>query len=106
MNVLCIALFLPMPDRQAGMLRFYHLLKLLAKQHHVLFFSAELEYQKVIYGEAEVNRYHDNLASLGIEVNPFSKSTKNIFLRTQHLDVVFFEHYDMVRRRYIDLADI
>jgi O-antigen biosynthesis protein len=106
MNILVVAHSVPMPDRQTGMLRFSHILKILLKQgHHILFYAAEIDVYRLAYGDDEIERYRDDLISLGIEVKSAAEA-ENSILRRWTFDVVLFEHYDMVRKGYVDLSDI
>lgn len=43
---------------------------------------------------------------MGIDVNPFRPAQAEAFLRTKQLDLVLFEHFDTIRRKFVDLLDL
>lgn len=104
-KILVVAEFIPMPDRQAGMLRFFHILRILAVRHRILFCACKATYQAEHYGEGEVALYRENLARLGIEVARGTEGEVNTILRDQKFDVILFEHY-LWATGYIDEARI
>jgi len=105
-NILVVANGFPTFDRQTGALRFYQILKILARRHRIYFYAAEIEDQRNAYGSDEVDRYKKALVDLGIEVNVGAPGEGARLLRTQSFDAVFFEYYSTLLFRYIDIDEI
>ena len=97
MNILAIAAFDPMPDRSTGDLRFFELLKGLAKEHEVHFCA----FNRVKWvSEAETNTYRAALEQSGVTVhdrNPIAA------IKSGRFDVILFEFY-FAAKSYIDEA--
>ena len=106
MNILVVAHCFPMPDRQTGMLRFWQILKILAKRHRLVFCALNLDYQTNTYGSAEVERYRDNLAGIGIVAHGGLPGEFRSLVRVGKFDVVFFEEHNTVRSESVDLSDL
>ncbi len=91
MKILAIGQFYPMPDRSAGDLRFFHLLKILVRQHDVSFSArTDLTWQKALVSESKFAQYRDALTEAGVHViddRPLNA------VRSAVYDVVFFEFY-------------
>jgi len=88
-----------MPDRASGDLRFFTLLTILAKQHHVTFCDCgSARTQAAELGETTLSAYKDGLESIGVHV-----SGKGVVaaLKTSQFDIVFFEFYYSASR-FID----
>jgi len=97
MRILAIANVVPLRDRSAGWFRFYHMLRILAREHDVYFHPSEFEWQRGYYGEEDTKRYTRDLESTGVRVTTGEWGDLYRFIRSQPLDIVFFEHYASVR---------
>lgn len=97
MRILAIANVVPLRDRSAGWFRFYHMLRILAREHEVHFHPSEFEWQRRYYGEEDTKRYTRELESTGVRVTTGEWRDLCRFIRSQSLDIVFFEHYASVR---------
>ena len=97
MRILAIANVVPLRDRSAGWFRFYHMLRILAREHDVHFHPSEFEWQRRYYGEEDTKRYTRELESTGVRVTTGEWGDLYRFIRSQSLDIVFFEHYGSVR---------
>ena len=88
-----VAHYVPMPDRQAGMLRFFRLLSIFAEQYEVSFFALQMDDQNREIGEEAIGEYTRQLVSAGISFNQGSRVELTRFVGRRKFDVVFFEHY-------------
>jgi len=77
-------------DRASGSLRFFTMLKLLARQHELIFYAYDCNTQIDEVGENETQRYRNALEEYGIRTfqNNFLK-----ILKQEKYDAVFFEFY-------------
>ena len=91
MKLLVISQCYPMPDRSSGDLRFYQLLKILARDHEVRFCArSDLGWQESFFGEATIRKYEEGLtnAGIGIELDePLAAIQNSVY------DAVLFEFY-------------
>ena len=106
LTILVVATFIPMPDRQTGMLRFFRLLSILAKKYQVVFYVTEIVDQKTNYGIEAVEKYHQSLSALGIEVRGDVPGESTALIRNRKFDVILFEHYLSFHSGYFALRDI
>ncbi len=97
MRILAIANVVPLHDRSAGWFRFYHILRILAREHDVHFHPSEFEWQRRYYGEEDTKRYTRELESTGVRVTTGEWGDLCRFIRSQHVDIAFFEHYTSVK---------
>jgi len=101
MKILVITEFIPMPDRQAGMLRLSHFLRFLAQRHQILLYAGDAEFQCQHFGEREVKVYEDNLSRIGVRVcRGFAGELLRV-LRRERFDVVLFEHYLLASKHLV-----
>jgi glycosyltransferase involved in cell wall biosynthesis len=98
MRILAIANFIPLHDRSAGGFRFYRMLSIMAREHDVLFHPTDFEWQCGHYGEHDVDRYRRELEGTGVRVTSGKWADLYRFIRSQPVDVAFFEHYATVKR--------
>ncbi|MCD2451816.1 glycosyltransferase family 4 protein [Methylicorpusculum oleiharenae] len=90
MKIIIISSQLPMPDRASGDLRFFTILKVLAKNNDITIATYSSEHQKVTLGDEAYKTYINQLENLSITV-----STNCIdIIRESQFDVVWFEFYD------------
>lgn len=89
-----------MPDRAAGDLRLYTLLKLLAELHQVTLCPFNLVEQNQKMGEAATKGYREQLENINIRLGSTDVLT---MLRNEQFDIVIFELYHYVRR-YINFV--
>jgi O-antigen biosynthesis protein len=97
MRILAIANVIPMRDRSGGWYRFFALLRLLARKHQVYFHPLDLEWQYEYYGKDDIDSYREDLEAAGVRILIGNRHDVRRFLRTDQLDIVFFEHYGSVR---------
>ena len=100
MKILVISSNIPMPDRAAGELRFYTLLKLLAEVHKVSLCPFKLEWQNETMSEAVTKCYIEKLENINIGLGSTDVLTT---LRSEQFDLVLFEFYYSVLK-YIDFV--
>ncbi|WP_341328147.1 glycosyltransferase family 4 protein [Methylotuvimicrobium sp. KM2] len=99
MNILAIANQLPMPDRASGHLRFFSILKCLAKHHNVTLAVYASSYQQEELGIEAYNAYKQNLEGLSIAVS----SQWIEAVRQSQFDIIWFEFY-FAAQNFIDLV--
>ena len=97
MRILAIANVVPLRDRSAGWFRFYHVLRILAREHEVHLHPSDFEWQRRHYGDEETNRYAQELEREGVRVTTGEWSDLARLIRSKPLDIAFFEHYASVR---------
>jgi hypothetical protein len=97
MRILAIANVVPLHDRSAGWFRFYHILRILAREHDVHFHPSEFAWQRRHYGEEDTKRYTQDLERTGVRVTTGEWGDLCSFIRSQSVDIAFFEHYTSVR---------
>jgi glycosyltransferase involved in cell wall biosynthesis len=97
MKILAVAEHHPMPDRSSGDLRFFELLKCLAREHEVLFCG-----YKTVRGLSEVNArpYRAALEESGITVR--GKSPIDA-IKSEPLDAILFEFF-FAAESFLDVA--
>src|SRR2546421_13118394 len=98
MKLLVTAHYLPMPDRQAAMLRFFRLLAIIAPIHEIHFFAYSVGEQRTQIGQSVLDGYEAALRDLGIEVSHSETHNEgwpmfHDILREHKFDAVLFEHY-------------
>lgn len=98
MRILAIANVVPLHDRSAGWFRFDRMLRIMAREHEVHLHPSDLEAQLRYYGEHDIHRYTQQLESTGVRITSGKWSDLYRFIRSQPIDIVFFEHYATVRR--------
>jgi len=98
MRILVVADVIPMRDRSAGWLRFYHLLRMLADRHEVHLHPVSLSAQLGRHDKDEVLQYGRELKELGIRITSGTWEEASRFIRTQPSDIVFFEQYSTALR--------
>jgi len=119
LDLLVIGEWLPAPDRQAGLLRLFRLLEILAARYRVHFVTCKILDQISNYGINAVAGYEAGLQKLGITVHYGDHYVLNRVLHRNRFAIVLFEHYrfaepyiDQVRllqpqaRTVIDTIDI
>ena len=97
MRILAIAHLVPLHDRSAGWFRFYHMLRIMAREHEVLLHPLEFESQLGYYGEHDTDRYTRELESTGVHITSGKWRDLSRFIRSQPVDIAFFEHYATVK---------
>ena len=96
MRILAIANVVPLHDRSAGWFRFYHMLRIMAREHEVHLHPSDFEWQRRYYGEHDTDRYTRELESTGVRITSGKWSDLSRFIRSQPIDIAFFEHYATV----------
>src|SRR5438045_9395 len=97
MRILAIANTVPLRDRSAGWFRFYHILRILSKEHEVHLHPLDLEWQVRNFGEVDIKRYTRELEHMAVRVTTGAWRDLRDLIRSQPVDLVFFEHYATVR---------
>src|SRR5882762_5129050 len=97
MLILAIANIVPLRDRSAGWLRFYHILRILSREHEVHLHPLDFEWQLQYYGEEDTRRYTRELESAGVRVTTGKWSDLGDLIRSHPVDLAFFEHYTSAR---------
>ncbi len=97
MRILTVANVIPLHDRSAGWFRFYHMLRILSREHEVHLHPLDFEWQLRYYGEKDTERYTRELEHIGVRVTTGKWSDLRDLIRAQPLDLAFFEHYSSVR---------
>jgi glycosyltransferase involved in cell wall biosynthesis len=91
MRLLVIADSYPMPDRASGDLRFWRLLKVIAKTNDVTFcITGDLTWQRSIVGYEDTGNYRRRLEDLGISI---LDSRPREAVMSMVFDVVLFEFF-------------
>ena len=94
-----------MPDRQAGHLRLFKILKILAAEHRVDVYPTEIAFQKEHYGTAPITAYQRDLENENVAVSEIVGSV-NLLLRTKKFDTVMFEHYEALQQGYVRIEEL
>ena len=97
MRILAIANVVPLRDRSAGWFRFYHMLRILGREHEVHLHPLDLEWQLQYYGEEDTKHYTRELEDIGVRVTKGKWGDLRNLIRSQPLDLAFFEHYGSMR---------
>ncbi len=92
MRILAIANVVPLRDRSAGWFRFYHMLRILSREHEVHLHPLDLEWQLQYYGEEDTTHYTRELEDIGVRVTKGKWGDLRNLIRSQPLDLAFFEH--------------
>jgi glycosyltransferase involved in cell wall biosynthesis len=95
MKLLAIARHLPAPDRASGDLRFFQILKILAREHQVTLVAYEASDQRAELGEDVVARHRSVLHDHGVSV---VEDRLLPVLRKAPFDATLFEFYHACRR--------
>ncbi|PCJ37933.1 MAG: hypothetical protein COA75_01565 [Cellvibrionales bacterium] len=90
MNLLFMAGYYPMADRNSGDFRLSQLLRIFAEGNKIFFFANNLQGQIGDIGREAVDKYRDNLSTIGITV--LEGGAHHAITHT-HYDSVFFEWY-------------
>lgn len=93
MQILVITRLIPMRDRSAGWFRFYHVLRILAKNHEVHLHPLDLQRQCEKYGADDIRRYCSELEHLGVRFTNGLWDELIKLLRATAFDIALFEHY-------------
>ena len=97
MRILAIANVVPLRDRSAGWFRFFHVLRILSREHEVHLHPLDFEWQLQHYGEEDIKPYIRELDSIGVRVTTGKWGDLRNLIRSQPLDLAFFEHYGSMR---------
>lgn len=100
MRVLVIVHQYPMYDRASGGLRFFEMLKILARKHDVALSCYQASMQMRRFGQTEMQRYHDALTTIGVRVVDIDVLR---VMRQAQFDVLLFEFY-FTASRYLGEA--
>lgn len=95
MNVLVITQFIPMPDRQADMLRLMEVLRIAAARHSISLLATDVARQLHIYGDECVSACIGSLEALGIR---FCSESQAVAAPADY-EVVLFEYYPLALSR-------
>jgi glycosyltransferase involved in cell wall biosynthesis len=98
MKILAVSNQYPMPDKNAGELRFFSMLKLMGRNHEVFFCGYRFNEQVESIGIAKANEYRSLLS--GINVKDLGGDIDQI-VKNNAFDIVLFEFYYSSRRNYV-----
>jgi hypothetical protein len=101
LKILVVAQFLPMPDRQAGMLRLLRLLEILSGRYELHFYADQFGDQVTEVGLRAMAGYESSIHSLGIPTHYGGWNALNYALHRHNFDIVLFEHHYFARL-YLD----
>src|SRR5512132_3699198 len=73
------------------------MLRILAHEHEVHLHASEFEWQLRHYGEEDTKRYTQQLESTGVHVTSGKWGDLCRFIRSQPVDIAWFEHYSTVK---------
>ena len=101
LKLLAIAQFIPLPDRHAGMLRFFRMIEILSTRYQVSFFASEITDQLHRYGILAIADHEAHLRDRGIGIHYGSQTVLNRLLHQDKFDIVVFEYYQLATQ-YLD----
>ncbi len=101
LKILVVAQFVPMPDRQAGMLRLLRLLEILSDRYELHFYADQFGDQVTEVGLRAMAGYESSLHSLGIQTYYGGWNALNNALHRHNFDILLFEHHYFARL-YLD----
>jgi O-antigen biosynthesis protein len=93
LKMLVVAQFLPMPDREAGMLRFSRLLSILAGRYELHYYPCKIADQVTKFGIRALARHEDVLHDRGIVIHYGPRDALNRLLHQHRFNIVLFEHH-------------
>lgn len=95
MNLVAVSAHLPTFDRASGDLRFFQMLRLLAREHRVLLATFRTGIQRAERGDAEIARYRSALEDAGIKVLEDGVVGA---LRREPVDIVLLETHSVAAK--------
>ena len=95
MRLLIVTHYVPMPDRQADMLRLVEMLRIAVRRHDVAMVVTDQRGQAALYGREPVDGYRAQIERLGVRIVDERKATGD----EASWDVIVFEHYLLARNR-------